>query len=137
MAGFRAGQTFLYPHEDGRDAHLWIMVTDPNPEEFFLIVNLTSLQGSKDRTVCLMPKEHPFIKKPTCVHYQLAEITTSEKVQRYLDCGSATMHHDTSPELLDLVFAGFLASGHTKHRIRDFVKAVKAERASCTPIRAN
>lgn len=122
----RAGHTFLYPLKEDREAHLWIVATNPNADGMFAAVSLTSLKGSKDQTVVLQPGEHPFIKWPTCVAYAVADISSCDKLKGYLESGAARMHRDTSPELLKLVFDGFLASDLTKKRVREFIQAYKA-----------
>lgn len=124
---FLAGQTFLYPLNDNfRKPHLWVIVTKPNADGMFAIVSFTSLMGAKDQTVVLRAAEHPFLKWDTCVSYALAEVTNVQKVQAFLDCGSAMMHKDVSATILALIQDGFAASDHTKKRVLDFVKAYRA-----------
>jgi hypothetical protein len=69
--------------------------------------------------------EHPFIKWDTCILYSLAEITTTETLQTYLDCGNAKMHQDVPADMLRLILDGFVASDFTKNRVREFVREYK------------
>jgi hypothetical protein len=118
---FHAGQTFLYPIEENETAHLWVIATEPNIEGLFAIASLTSLKGAKDQNVILRANEHPFLKWDTCVMYALAEITSEDKVQEYLNTGSDKMQADLSTQVLGLVLDGSTASDRTKNRVRQFI----------------
>jgi hypothetical protein len=123
---FRAGQTYLFPlNDDTRREHLWIIATEPNSDGQFATASFTSLRGAKDQTVTLLKDEHPFIKWDTCILYALAEITTAETLQAYLDCGAAKMRQDVPVAMLRLILDGFAASDFTKNRVREFVRQYK------------
>lgn len=122
---FHAGQTFLYPLAENETAHLWIIATEPNEDGLFAIANVTSLKGAKDQTVILQANEHPFLKWETCVMYGLAEISSGDKLQGYLDGGIAKLQKDLSQKALALVLDGFTASDYTKYRLREFIKQYK------------
>jgi hypothetical protein len=124
---FHAGQTFLFPLDEFSTAHLWVISTEPNADDVFVIVSLTTLREAQDQTVIFRKNEHAFLKHDTCVCYRLAEATTSTRLQEFLDQGKAVMHSDLIPELLTEVLDGFNASDFTKNRIRDFVKDYKTE----------
>jgi hypothetical protein len=106
-----------------------VIATEPDIEGQFATVSFTSLKGAKDQTVILLKAQHPFIKWDTCILYSLSEISSTDKLQAYLDCGIAKMHRDVSPEMLCLILDGFSASDFTKNRVREFVKC-KARRAN-------
>ncbi len=124
---FYAGQTFLYPLDESSKEHLWVIATDPGPDDLFVIVSLTTLREAKDQTVVFRKDEHQFLKHDTCVCYGLAEMTDSTKLQSFLDRKSARMYKDLAPTLLALLLDGFAASDFTKNRIRDFVRSYKAQ----------
>jgi hypothetical protein len=126
---FRAGQTYLYPLGDASlTGHLWVIATEPDDSGQFATVSLTSLKGAKDQTVIFRKAEHPFLKWDTCVLYALAEITSTARLESYIDSGRAKMHQDASPEMLRLVLDGFSASEHTKNRVLNFIRAYKQAR---------
>jgi hypothetical protein len=126
---FHAGQTYLYPlNDEARREHLWIIVTEPNADGQFATVSLTSLKGAKDQTVTLLKAEHAFIKWDTCVLYALAEVSTTDRLQSYIESGAAKMHQDLRPDILGLILDGFTASDFTKNRVREFVKEYKRAR---------
>lgn len=124
---FHAGQTFLFPLNDESCEHLWVIATEPDSEGQFATANFTSLKGAKDQTLILRKAEHPFLKWDTCVAYSLAEISTTEKLQAYLDCGRARMHEDLPIALLRDFLDGFLGSDYTKNRVRQFVRDYRAK----------
>jgi hypothetical protein len=119
-----AGQTFLYDLRSST-AHLWVIVTEPDPDERFLIVSLTSLKGSKDQTVILHVGEHPFLKWATCVAYAQSDLINTDRFKEILASGNAKMHANLSPQRTALILDGFLASDFTKKRIVEFVKRYK------------
>ena len=123
-----AGQTFLFPlNDENQREHLWIIATEPNREGLFATVSFTSLRGAKDQTVIFQKAEHPFLKWDTCISYAQAEIMSVEKLQAHLQCGRARMHQDATQAVLQLILRGFSASDFTKNRVREFVRAARAE----------
>ena len=122
---FVAGETFLYPLGGEQTPHLWIVATTPGYDGLFAIVSLTSLKGSKDQTVILRSGEHPFIRWDTCVAYALADLTSTEQLQDFLNRGLAELRGPLRRDLLELVVAGFSASPFTKRRINDFVRTAR------------
>jgi hypothetical protein len=127
-----AGNTFLYDLK--RDpAHLWVIATDPDEENRFLIVSLTSLKGSKDQTVILHGGDHEFIKWSTCVAYAQSDLMSAERLQELIACGNAKMHADMKPSCTTLILDGFLASDFTKKRIVEFVRQYKAFKPAISP----
>jgi hypothetical protein len=63
---FRAGQTFLYPLTAAEKPHLWVIATDPDAETQFAVVSFTTLRGSKDQTVLIIPSFAGTPVSPTC-----------------------------------------------------------------------
>ena len=125
---FTAGNTYLFPLSQSQTAHLWVICTDPNPDEQVLVVSLTSLNGSKDQTVILHGGEHPFLRWATCVAYGLSELISCEMLRNHIQCGRAKMHANLGTEKTQLILDGFLASDFTKKRILQFVRAYKEAR---------
>jgi hypothetical protein len=70
-----AGDTFL---RTDNDRHLWIVLSDPAVDpDTVLLVNLTSYDSRKERACILMPGDHEWVCKETCVNYQDAVVTSS------------------------------------------------------------
>ncbi len=107
-----------------------MIATEPSVEGQFVIVNLTSLRGSKDQTVILLAREYDFIRHDTCVNYALAELADSLKLQAWVDCGAARMHRPMRRETLELILAGFFsACDFTKKRILEFIRSYRSRRS--------
>src|ERR1039457_7263107 len=98
---FVSGQTYLFPING--NCHLWVIATDPDENGVFVTVSLTSLKGAKDQTVIIRSGEHEFVKWDTCVHYGLAELTNSDRVQGFIDSGEAKLPRPVSQGLLQLI----------------------------------
>ena len=121
---FAAGQTYLFPL-GSQLCHLWIIATEPDENGMFATVNFTSLKGANDQTVIIRAGEHRFVKWDTCVQYGLGELTSTERLQEFVDAGTAKMHHPIRADLVKLIVDGFDCSDFTKRRVREFVQARK------------
>ena len=123
---FSAGTTFLYPLDSSQSAHLWIVATHPDAEGNFAVVSFTTLKGAKDQTMILRQGEHPFLKWDTCVAYGLADILNETRLDRLIATGEARLDAPATFKVQRLILEGFLASDHTKNRLRTFVANYKA-----------
>ncbi len=64
MAGL--GDTIILPKPGAEKEHLWVVVTNPDPNTGEVImVNLTTQRPHSDTTTVLLPGEHPFLDRPT------------------------------------------------------------------------
>jgi hypothetical protein len=120
----KAGQSFLFDIQQEK-AHLWIVVTDPDAEGFFLVTHVTSLKGSGDRTVILHGKDHPFIRWSSCIAYSQSDLMSCERLHELVEQGSARMQPEFSNEVLRLILDGFTASSFTKKRLIDYARLRK------------
>lgn len=126
---FVAGQTFLYPIDNPTATpHLWVIATPPDTDGFFVVVNFTSLKGSKDQTMIIRAGEHPFVRWDTAVNYALAEITDGASLEAKLASGAAELRQPLSTHLLDDVAAGLTASGFTRNRVRSYAQRSRTAR---------
>jgi hypothetical protein len=90
----------------------------------FVIVNFTSLRGSKDQTVSIRSGGHPFVIHDTCVNYRAAELTSVEVLESRLLSAEAVMREPVTADLLKLIFDGFNASEFTKDRVRQCIRGI-------------
>ncbi len=117
----KAGDTFLYPipYE-----HLWIVVTNPNPNGEVLLVNITtaySMDKDKvDTTVTLNSKDHQFVKDRSYVYYRAAMTKYVSDLEAEEKAGRLKTKPCCSPEILKLVRDGVSASPHCTRAIRKF-----------------
>jgi hypothetical protein len=123
----KAGDTFLRPAKPTQNEkqHLFIVLTNPNPDNKILIVNITSLKSWQDRTVMLNKGEHPFITETSCVFYREAEIVDNGKLDEAEKNGAIAKRECCSQKLLELVRSGISASPQTKRVIKKFFNDFK------------
>ena len=123
----QAGDTFFIPTPDNPIRHLWIVLTGPDPNGRAVCVNVTSLGDHiADTTVVLDMGDHPFLEKRSVVLYAKAALLDIRAIEAVLgnpDSRSKWRQFDPcSPELLERVRRGLLASKHTKRAIKDYCK---------------
>ena len=72
----QSGDTFLF--EDGRDDHLWMVISDTAQDpEHLVVVRFLSWQEYYDQACVLDAGDHPFIKHPTCVDFPSAAFASN------------------------------------------------------------
>lgn len=104
--------------------HLWILVTEPDPQtKLAVIVSVTTLRGHSDTTLVLHKGDHPFIIRPSIVSYTDAREYRVDKIEQRIADGWPKCD-PCSTDLLRQIQDGLLASPYTALRI----KAVCRER---------
>jgi hypothetical protein len=64
------GDSFMLPKPGHDTEHLWVLITNPDPESYeAIMVNITTQRPHSDKTTVLDSGEHPFIKQPSVVFY--------------------------------------------------------------------
>ena len=124
-----AGDTFFIPTPDNPIRHPWIVLTDPDPDGRAVCVNVTSLGDHiADTTVVLDTGDHPFIEKRSVVLYAKAAMLDLRAIDAMLSLpGSRTTwkrFDSCSPDLLERVRRGLLASKHTKRAIKGYCQTL-------------
>ncbi len=82
----KAGDTFL---RNDSDRHLWVVLSDParDPSNV-LLVNMTTLTGTKEKACILNAGDHPWITHETCINYADAIVGSLEKLLNAKDLGA-------------------------------------------------
>ena len=115
-----AGDTFLIP-EPGTslDSHLWIVLSDPSVDaDKVLIVNLTSFRDDKDQSCILLPGDHPFVTKKTCVNYGGIKVVAAADLERLLTAGHMKAHEPFGADVLERIRQSAAKSSHIKYAHR-------------------
>ena len=122
----RCGDTFLLPKSAYAVEHLWIVITDPEPETNKAVcVNITSRSGYSEAAVLVQPSEHPFVKHESVINYRDAceldlgkvfQVLTTKTPQRF----AFGIYDPCSPELLRRIQDGLLSSPHVSKRIKEY-----------------
>lgn len=121
----KSGDTFLMPAPgiSGSIPHLWMVVTDPTPQDqTVIIVSLTTLRHGAEQTVVLRKGEHKFINRDSSVHYADARLADASDLDAKAKAGQIKPHDPCPPKTLETVRAGILASELTPKKVQRFYK---------------
>jgi hypothetical protein len=103
-----AGTTFTLT---AHDVHLWVVLSDPKKDQDnVLIVNLTTLDGRKEKACVLKRGDHPWVRHDTCVNYGDSKVTTLAQLLAAKDGGALKVGEAVSSTLLKRMRDGALAS---------------------------
>ncbi len=107
--------------------HLYVILTEPRADSHqVLIANITSLRPGADETVILRKGEHPYLYKDSVVFYADSMVTTVENIQAGIEEGAFHQCDPCSPELLDKIQNGILASPYTPPKAKRFFEESRA-----------
>ncbi|MBX9678955.1 MAG: hypothetical protein K2X38_09325 [Gemmataceae bacterium] len=98
------GDTFI---RKDRDKHLWIVLSDPllDPDKV-LLVNVTTINGTKETACVLDVGDHPWIAYTSCVHYLKSEVTSHDLLCAAKDGGAFLLQEPLAPSVLRRVLDG-------------------------------
>jgi hypothetical protein len=126
----KVGDTFLHPLSATTQAHLWIVLTNPDANGSILIVNVTSIYShDKDRidpTVILNRNEHRFLtNERSFIYYRGATVMKLSDLQTDEQLGLLKKDQVCSANVISLARAGVTASPHCTPRIQKYYKECK------------
>ena len=125
MAGL--GDTIILPKPGAEKEHLWVVITNPDPNTGEVImVNLTTQRPHSDTTTVLLPGEHPFIDRPTVAFYHDARQAKAALLDSSVAQGVGRNHALASTALLARLQNGLLVSPFTSPKIKSAFNAAKA-----------
>lgn len=111
----------------GSKEHIYFICNDPVfyprlTKECFLAVNLTSIGSGFeiDNTCVLNVGDHPFVKHPSYIFYQRAEILGADTVTRQVISGDIRTHEPCSEKTFLRILNGFTASPYTTPNILNY-----------------
>lgn len=114
-----AGRSFIL-RDRKMGEHLMFVLTDPDPDtNQVVIVTLVSEKSHTDKTVRLVPGDHPFVRWASNVDYGLATFKPANAIVTAIGNGRAVLQQDMSDDLLKRVRAGLLASSRTPNVVAD------------------
>lgn len=119
----KAGETFHARSPSSSRTHLYIAITDPDPNGQFVIANVTSQSPSKDQSCVIDVGDHPFIRQESVINYAEALITNENAVQAGARGGVLKYDAAVTPGALAKIQAGALASPQMESRVKNAVKA--------------
>lgn len=125
MAGL--GDTIILPKPGAEKEHLWVVVTNPDPNTGEVImVNLTTQRPHSDTTTVLLPGEHPFIDRPTVAFYNDARLAKATLLDSSVAQGVGRNHAVASAALLLKLQSGLVASPFTPTKIKTAFAVAKS-----------
>lgn len=114
------------PQGDQHRKHLFVLLTDPNDNEFgeksVLIVSLSTVKPKlpHDSTCILHPGDHRFVKHKSYVVYQKARLELVEKICRGVKNGQLIPHGPMDSNVFARICQGLMASRLTPRKLLDF-----------------
>jgi hypothetical protein len=76
----RAGRS-LRIRDARTKTHLWFVLTDPDPATKVVLTMLVSEKAHTERTVQLVPGDHPFVRHESCVDFGTATYAPVSKLE--------------------------------------------------------
>ena len=122
MDVFQSRRTFL-GSLSGSGSHLWLVLTDPDDVGHVIAVMAVSSKSHTDKTLSLVVGDHPWIRRETNIDYGAARSFPVAKLLAANERGQLTLEADMSPDLLERVQQGLLASSRTIHAVKDEFRA--------------
>lgn len=117
MAGL--GDSFVLPKPGQETEHLWVLITQPNPQTHeAIMVNVTSLRPHSDTTTILNPGDHPFIRKPSVIFYADARMVDTRLLDAAVQRGAYHTHSAFQPAVIARIHAGLTTSAFTPKKIK-------------------
>jgi hypothetical protein len=113
------GDTFLLANAEINN-HFFIIISDPSLDpDRIVMANFTSWDRLKDKTCMVLPGEHPFVTRQSCIYYGHDKLLTVAIYDLFLSRCLLTPQEPVSKGLLDRILAGAATSrdlplGHRK-----------------------
>lgn len=125
------GDTFLWDPDGGNNSHLFIVVTQPRPEDGrFVVFNLTRSSGGGGWALTFRIGEHPFITKyDSDINYGDGLITDLARVLNDISRRRAKPHSPMSQDQIDRIARHAVGHPAVPGSIVKMVQADLARRA--------
>ncbi|HHA1934672.1 hypothetical protein ACEV60_21430 [Enterobacter ludwigii] len=111
----------------GPKEHIYFICNDPvfYPQlarDSFLAVNLTSVGGGYeiDHSCLLDVGDHPFVKHPSYIFYQRAQIFGVDTVMRQVIAGDIRTHQPCEDDTFRRILSGFDISPYVNPKIKSY-----------------
>lgn len=122
MRFIRAGRSFTVPGPGPNQAHLWIVLTDPDPSDDKVVaVMVVSEKPHTDKTVTLIIGDHPFFQRASNIDYGTAKHFPRVKLENQINA-RGKLRQNVSPALLEKARAGIFGSSRCPNYIKEYFK---------------
>jgi hypothetical protein len=92
------------------DSHLWMLISDPEADGAYVLVNFTSWREDKDQACVVDVGDHEYIRHKSCVNYKKCKILSADEVTTLLSLSNVTSDKPLSPSLLARIREGVMDS---------------------------
>jgi len=107
---------------DGIETHLFIIVSDPHPQEnVVLAFNLTDLVNYPNCCCVLNQGEHEYIRFPTAVRFFAPKLWNPETITEKINDGTFERFADASEELINKIVSGAYQSEDLDRRFLKYL----------------
>ncbi len=103
-------------------AHCWVLILERLDGKQFVGVMLVSLKPHSDKTVVLLPGEHPFVVRETSVDYGSATPMSAAKLAEWLASGRAQQRDAMPADVTARIKRGALESSRTPNHVKDLMQ---------------
>ena len=125
MAGL--GDSFMLPKPGQETEHLWVLITNPDPQtNEAIMVNVTTQRPHSDTTTILNAGDHPFVQKPSVIFYADARIVDTRLLDAAVQRGAYHGHAAFQAAVIARIQAGVAASPFTPKKIKTAYAAFAA-----------
>src|SRR3954451_17887282 len=112
MAGI--GDSFMLPKPGHETAHLWVLITKPDPTTHeAIMVSVTTQRQHSDTTTILNVGDHPFVRKTSVIYYADARLVDARLLDAAVQRGAFAAHAAFHREVIARMQAGVAASPFT------------------------
>jgi hypothetical protein len=120
---FAAGDSFYLLRGTGSQPHLWVLLWGPRGvADAFLAVHLTSVKPHSDRTVTLLPGDHPFVRHETVAEFRDVRRITSAALQGAIARREAFPREPVTPQVLERLREGVFRSPFTTNAMLEIAR---------------
>jgi hypothetical protein len=108
------------PGPGPNQAHLWIVLTDPDPSDDKVVaVMVVSEKPHTDKTVTLNVGDHPFFQHASNIDFGTAKLFPRVKLENQVHA-KGKLRQDVSPALLERARAGVFGSSRCPNYIKEY-----------------
>ena len=119
MSFLRAGRSFTVPGPGPNQSHLWIVLTDPDPDDKVVAVMVVSEKPHTDKTVTLSVGDHPFFQHSSNIDYGTARFFPRGKLEKQIT-NRGRLRQNVSLSLLEKARAGVVTSSRCPNYVKEY-----------------
>ena len=116
----KCGSTFLLYDEDNPKPHLHIVITDPDENNYVVLVSVTTERSRSDTMTRLAVGDHRFITDPSVITYAYSKLLSCADIQALIACREAIEKEDASEKIVQRARAGLRETDRAPQEVKEF-----------------